>query len=50
MKSLVGFQIKIPNIEKVYKFSEVPAAYEKCSQFHTRGKIIIDVSGESSHN
>lgn len=35
------FQIN-PVIDKVYKFEEIPEAYEKVSQGHARGKTVID--------
>uniref|UniRef100_A0A914QQJ9 O-phosphoseryl-tRNA(Sec) selenium transferase n=1 Tax=Panagrolaimus davidi TaxID=227884 RepID=A0A914QQJ9_9BILA len=40
--------IKIPNIDRVYKFDEVPTAYIHSSNQDVRGKIVIDVAGDDS--
>uniref|UniRef100_A0AC34GHG3 Uncharacterized protein n=1 Tax=Panagrolaimus sp. ES5 TaxID=591445 RepID=A0AC34GHG3_9BILA len=39
-------KIKIPHIEKVYKFNEFPTAYDRCALLHTKGKLIIDIAEE----
>jgi NADPH:quinone reductase-like Zn-dependent oxidoreductase len=39
-------RIKIPNIDRVYKFDEVPTAYIHSSTQDVRGKIVIDVAGD----
>ena len=41
-----SFQIQIPHIEKIYKFSEMPTAYDRCKLLHTRGKLVIDLAEE----
>jgi NADPH:quinone reductase-like Zn-dependent oxidoreductase len=40
-------KIKIPHIEKIYKFNEFPTAYDRCALLHTKGKLIIDIAEES---
>jgi len=41
-------KVKIPNIEKIYKFADVPEAYKKCAELHTRGKLVIDIAEETT--
>jgi len=36
-------------VEKVYQFSELPAAFEKVAGKHNRGKTVIDMKGTSAH-
>lgn len=42
-------KIKIPNIEKVYKFDEIPEAYKKVGRLHTKGKVVVDFADEKLH-
>ena len=39
------FQI-VPVVEKVFPFSDLPAAYEKVAAKHNRGKTVLDLKDD----